>query len=41
MPFEITTNGGADFTTDQLDVTLEGRAWIDVATIAAAVRGKV
>ncbi|MFT5527075.1 MAG: hypothetical protein ACI9HK_005057, partial [Pirellulaceae bacterium] len=32
-PFEITTNGGLDFTIDQPQVTLQGNGWIDVAEI--------
>ncbi|MCZ6795013.1 MAG: lamin tail domain-containing protein [Planctomycetota bacterium] len=33
VPFAITTNGGEDFTVDEADVTIDGTAWIDVATL--------
>jgi len=33
VPFEITTNGGADFTTPDSSVTRTGRAWVDVYSI--------
>ena len=31
--FEITTNGGADFTVDSLEATIEGQGWIDVRQV--------
>ena len=33
LPFEITTNGGEDFTSPVATVTLEGQAWVDVRSI--------
>ncbi len=30
VPFEITSNGGADFSTAESSITLTGRAWVDV-----------
>jgi hypothetical protein len=36
VPFEITTNDGADFTVDTPTVEIEGRAWIDVRSIVDA-----
>lgn len=30
VPFEITSNGGADFSTPDSSITLTGRAWVDV-----------
>ncbi len=33
VPFEITSNGGADFSTPDSKVTLTGRAWVDVYSI--------
>jgi hypothetical protein len=33
VPFEITTNGGEDFTSPIATVTLEGQAWVDVSSI--------
>ena len=33
LDFTITTAGGADFTVDATEVTLEGQAWIDLRTI--------
>ncbi|MCA9172345.1 MAG: lamin tail domain-containing protein, partial [Planctomycetales bacterium] len=33
FPFEITSNAGAAFSTDQTSVVLEGRGWIDVDTV--------
>ena len=36
VPFEITSNAGADFTVETPTVALEGRAWIDVHDIRLA-----
>jgi Lamin Tail Domain/Concanavalin A-like lectin/glucanases superfamily/CotH kinase protein len=36
VPFEITTNGGADFTTAAITATLDGSGWSDVYTITRA-----
>ena len=36
IPFAITTNGGADFSTAQLSTYLEGNAWYDVSYIVAS-----
>lgn len=33
VPFEITSNGGADFSTPDSSITLTGRAWVDVYSI--------
>ena len=33
VPFKITTNNGGDFTTDVLELPLEGSVWIDVKQI--------
>ncbi len=33
VPFEITSNGGNDFSVSNTTVTLQGRSWIDAATI--------
>ena len=33
VPFELTTNGGEDFTSPRATVTLEGQAWVDVRSI--------
>ena len=33
VPFKITTNNGEDFTTNILEISLEGTAWIDVKQI--------
>jgi hypothetical protein len=35
-PFEITTNGGQDFATDQPTVALQGNGWIDVDQLRQA-----
>lgn len=34
VPFAITTNGGADFTTSENLVTLEGTGWSDIASVS-------
>ncbi len=41
VPFEITSNGGTDFSVTTPEVTLEGRGWVDVRHIrlAGAVGG--
>jgi hypothetical protein len=36
VPFEVTSNGGADFAVATPSVTLDGRGWIDVAGIRRA-----
>jgi len=36
FPFEITTNGGADFPVETSTVTLEGRAWFDAQRLRLA-----
>lgn len=36
VPFEITTNGGANFAVNDTAVTLQGRGWIDVREIRLA-----
>ena len=36
--FSITTNSGNDFTVDTLEVTIEGRGWIDVRSILVSGR---
>src|SRR5690606_12129487 len=41
VSFQITTNGGANFETDEREVTLEGRGWVDVDTIAIAGRSEL
>ncbi len=41
IPFEITTNGGVDFSTAGTSVVLEGRGWIDVREIRLADTGHV
>ena len=33
IPFEITTNGGSDFSENDTSVTLQGTGWIDVRKI--------
>ena len=38
VPFAITTNGGAEFSVDAVDCTLEGTAWFDVRDIVVAGR---
>jgi hypothetical protein len=39
IPFEITTNGGADFASNDDEVTLQGDGWIDVREIVLADTG--
>jgi hypothetical protein len=36
VPFEITTGAGADFSTSERSVTLEGRGWVNVRSIRHA-----
>src|SRR6185503_16465604 len=36
IPFEITSNSGADFSVETPTVTLEGRGWIDVYHVRKA-----
>ena len=36
VPFEITTNGGADLSVDQSGIEIEGNGWIDVREIRLA-----
>jgi len=40
VPFEITSNGGADFTVATPSTLLEGRGWLDVRTIFIARPGQ-
>ena len=41
IPFEITSNGGADFETNAPEVVLEGRGWIDVREVRSSLHGTV
>jgi hypothetical protein len=36
VPFQITTNGGNNFSVDELSATLEGTGWIDVRNVYVA-----